>query len=190
MPACFACVPARPPGLGLPLWFFWIDPIGKPTHPSSELFSKSGQPCCWLSFVSIFMWQRGARTLPPLRLGSASSWWVRRTRPKQILENLKKGEDFAALAKQKSTDATADDGGYMGKVDPATLRPELREALKGVRPGANYRRHQGRRRVRHRESSAAVGVPEIKNASPGAKSADGRHRHHPLPAQCRWQERS
>ena len=53
----------------------------------------------------------------------------------QILERLQKGEDFATLAKHNSVDATADDGGYMGKVDPATLRPELREALKGVGPG-------------------------------------------------------
>ncbi len=53
----------------------------------------------------------------------------------RILESLKNGGDFAALAKQKSTDATADDGGYMGKIDPATLRPELRAALKGLEPG-------------------------------------------------------
>ena len=53
----------------------------------------------------------------------------------QILIRLRNGEDFAALAKEKSVDATADDGGYMGKVDPAALRPELREALKGISPG-------------------------------------------------------
>jgi len=53
----------------------------------------------------------------------------------QILIRLRNGEDFAALAKEKSVDATAEDGGYMGKVDLATLRPELREALKGISPG-------------------------------------------------------
>jgi tetratricopeptide (TPR) repeat protein len=53
----------------------------------------------------------------------------------RILERLKNGEDFATLAKRESVDATADDGGYMGKLDPATLRPELREALKGLGPG-------------------------------------------------------
>ena len=53
----------------------------------------------------------------------------------QILESLKKGADFVALAKQKSTDATAAEGGYMGKIDPSTLRPELREALRGIVPG-------------------------------------------------------
>jgi tetratricopeptide (TPR) repeat protein len=53
----------------------------------------------------------------------------------QILDRLKKGEDFAALAKEKSIDATAADGGYMGKMDPATLRSELRDALKGIAPG-------------------------------------------------------
>jgi PPIC-type PPIASE domain len=53
----------------------------------------------------------------------------------QILERLKKGEDFAILAQAKSTDATASDGGYMGKIDPATLRGELRDALAGLKPG-------------------------------------------------------
>ena len=53
----------------------------------------------------------------------------------QVLERLKAGYDFAALAKEKSTDPTADSGGYMGRMDPASLRPELREALEGVGPG-------------------------------------------------------
>ena len=53
---------------------------------------------------------------------------------KQILERLKAGYDFAALAKEKSIDPTADSGGYMGRMDPASLRPELRDAVKGVGP--------------------------------------------------------
>jgi tetratricopeptide (TPR) repeat protein len=53
----------------------------------------------------------------------------------QILERLKKGEDFAVLAKEKSTDPTADSGGYMGTMDPAMLRPEIKEALTGVGAG-------------------------------------------------------
>lgn len=51
-----------------------------------------------------------------------------------ILQQLKAGADFAALARQKSTDATAVDGGLLGQVDPAMLRPELRDALQGMRP--------------------------------------------------------
>jgi tetratricopeptide (TPR) repeat protein len=54
---------------------------------------------------------------------------------RQIVDQLKRGADFAALAKEKSTDPTSVDGGYMGKLDPATLRPELRDALQGVAPG-------------------------------------------------------
>jgi hypothetical protein len=53
----------------------------------------------------------------------------------QILEQLGKGADFAAIAREKSTDSTAADGGYMGKVDPASLRQELRDALKDLAPG-------------------------------------------------------
>ena len=53
----------------------------------------------------------------------------------QILDRLNAGEDFATVAKQKSTDATAEDGGYLGKVDPSTLRSELRDAIANVEPG-------------------------------------------------------
>jgi len=53
----------------------------------------------------------------------------------QILDRLKKGEDFGALAKGKSIDPNAEDYGYLGKVDVRTLRPELRQALKGLGPG-------------------------------------------------------
>jgi tetratricopeptide (TPR) repeat protein len=48
-----------------------------------------------------------------------------------VLKQLSAGTDFAVLAKEKSTDATASDGGYMGKLDPNQLRVELRDALQG-----------------------------------------------------------
>jgi hypothetical protein len=53
----------------------------------------------------------------------------------RILLQLKRGADFAGLAREKSTDATSVDGGFLGQIDPASLRPELREALQGLRPG-------------------------------------------------------
>jgi len=53
----------------------------------------------------------------------------------RILKQLESGFDFGVLAREKSTDATAIDGGFLGKVDPASLRPELRDALQGLRPG-------------------------------------------------------
>src|SRR6202022_2839672 len=53
----------------------------------------------------------------------------------QVLERVKKGEDFAALAKEFSIEPSASNGGYLGEVDPALLRPELREALVSLRPG-------------------------------------------------------
>jgi tetratricopeptide (TPR) repeat protein len=53
----------------------------------------------------------------------------------QILERLKNGEDFAGIAKSESIDPSASQGGYIGPVDLSTLRPELREALRGIHPG-------------------------------------------------------
>ena len=52
-----------------------------------------------------------------------------------LLDRLKTGDDFGVLAQEKSVDPTANDGGFMGKLDPATLRAELRDALRGVEPG-------------------------------------------------------
>ena len=53
----------------------------------------------------------------------------------QALEKLMAGYDFSTLAKEKSIDPTADSGGFMGRMNPADLRPELRDALQGVAPG-------------------------------------------------------
>jgi tetratricopeptide (TPR) repeat protein len=53
----------------------------------------------------------------------------------RILELLNRGADFGVLAQEKSVDATAADGGWMGEVAPGTLRAELRDALRGLQPG-------------------------------------------------------
>ncbi|HLV94093.1 MAG TPA: FG-GAP-like repeat-containing protein [Candidatus Acidoferrales bacterium] len=53
----------------------------------------------------------------------------------EVLDRLKKGEDFATLSKQLSIDPSASNGGYLGDVDPASMRPELRTALQSLKPG-------------------------------------------------------
>jgi tetratricopeptide (TPR) repeat protein len=53
----------------------------------------------------------------------------------QLLKRLEAGEDFATLAREKSIDPTASQGGSLGKIDPATLRTDLREAIATARPG-------------------------------------------------------
>ena len=57
------------------------------------------------------------------------------TEADRILQELRNGADFATLAKQTSIDPTAATGGYMGRLDPATLRVELRDALNKISPG-------------------------------------------------------
>jgi tetratricopeptide (TPR) repeat protein len=52
-----------------------------------------------------------------------------------VADRLHNGEDFSMLAKQESIDATSDEGGLMGKVNLSMLRPELRDALRGVKVG-------------------------------------------------------
>ena len=53
----------------------------------------------------------------------------------RILDRLKNGEDFAALAEEKSIDPTASVGGYLGRIAPRELRAELRDVLQGMVPG-------------------------------------------------------
>ena len=53
----------------------------------------------------------------------------------QILAALKSGADFQVLAKERSVDSTAAEGGHMEGLSPANLRPELRDALKGIKAG-------------------------------------------------------
>jgi tetratricopeptide (TPR) repeat protein len=71
-----------------------------------------------------------AKTIP-LRLIVVSS----AEEAEKILLQLRGGADFAVLAREKSVDATSLDGGFLGKVDPASLRAELRDALRGLAPG-------------------------------------------------------
>jgi tetratricopeptide (TPR) repeat protein len=52
-----------------------------------------------------------------------------------VLKQLHGGSDFSVLAKEKSIDATASDGGYMGKLDPSQLRVEIRDAIRGRTAG-------------------------------------------------------
>ena len=53
----------------------------------------------------------------------------------EVLARLRRGEDFGQVAKKHSIDATRANGGYLGKVQVRDLRPELRNALRGVQPG-------------------------------------------------------
>jgi tetratricopeptide (TPR) repeat protein len=67
----------------------------------------------------------------PLRLIVANS----EDEAQRIHDQLKGGADFAVLARLRSVDPTVEDGGFMGEVNPASLRQELRDALQGVLPG-------------------------------------------------------
>src|ERR1700677_4711281 len=52
-----------------------------------------------------------------------------------ILKQLKAGADFGVLAREKSIDTTAAQGGYLGRLSLASLRPELADAVRGISAG-------------------------------------------------------
>ncbi len=54
---------------------------------------------------------------------------------KHLLEQIRSGADFSAIARQFSQDAAARNGGDIGWVQPGQLEKELDEALLGMRPG-------------------------------------------------------
>ncbi|MGB6974973.1 MAG: FG-GAP-like repeat-containing protein [Terracidiphilus sp.] len=53
----------------------------------------------------------------------------------EALKRLRSGWNFEVVAKEESTDPSAANGGYLGRLSPADLQPEFRDALKGVGPG-------------------------------------------------------
>jgi tetratricopeptide (TPR) repeat protein len=57
------------------------------------------------------------------------------TEAQAVFARLRKGDDFAVVAREKSVDATSADGGFLGSVNPATLRIELRQAIASLKPG-------------------------------------------------------
>jgi len=83
----------------------------------------------------------------------------------RVLQQLESGVDFAALAKKVSIDPSASNGGYMGKVAPASLRAELRDALKTLSPG------QSSKIVKSSEGYAILRVLPVSEKSPKAQAA-------------------
>ncbi len=53
----------------------------------------------------------------------------------KVIKEFKAGTDFGVLAKERSIDSTADDGGYLGRLNPVQLQPELRDAVNTIRAG-------------------------------------------------------
>ena len=53
----------------------------------------------------------------------------------RVLGRLKAGENFAVVARNESTAPSAENGGWLGKLPLAQLRPEVRRALDGLTPG-------------------------------------------------------
>ena len=56
----------------------------------------------------------------------------------RILDTLRGGADFAALARNNSIDPSANNGGYIGNIDPNMLRQELRDTLRGMSPITHF----------------------------------------------------
>ena len=54
---------------------------------------------------------------------------------RKVLDRLRKGDAFSRVAKEVSIDPTAADNGFLGTIQPDALRPELRDALKGLGSG-------------------------------------------------------
>jgi tetratricopeptide (TPR) repeat protein len=57
------------------------------------------------------------------------------TEATDVLRQLNAGWDFSVLAKEKSIDPTSIDGGYLGKLSPAQLRSDLRNAVADLTTG-------------------------------------------------------
>lgn len=75
--------------------------------------------------------QATAQPSSQLRIIVVNSQWE----AEQLLQRLRNGDEFSELARQKSIDPSAANGGLLAPIDPSTLRIELRKALSGAEPG-------------------------------------------------------
>jgi len=91
-----------------------------------------GRLCVVAVVFALFLGWSAGQDAVPLRMIVVNS----ADEAEKIQAELKRGADFAVLAREKSVDATAIDGGLMGRVDPGTLRAELRTALQGLEAGS------------------------------------------------------
>ena len=94
----------------------------------------------------------------------------------RVRAELEKGADFAVLAREKSVDATSLDGGLLGKVDPSTLREEIRAALRGLAPGQIspvFRIPSGFAIVKVLAPDELAGIAESQRARQAAIRAEG-----------------
>ena len=69
-----------------------------------------------------------SRCRPSRKCTPATSWCRPRTKPRRSKPQLKKGADFATLAKEKSKDPGAADGGDLGYFTKDQMVPEFAEA--------------------------------------------------------------
>src|SRR5215475_7005326 len=58
-----------------------------------------------------------------------------REEAERLLERVRNGEDFAALARASSLDPSAADGGLLGRIAISTLRPDLQTVLRALNAG-------------------------------------------------------
>jgi len=67
--------------------------------------------------------------------GGSRVWNESKKKAEEIIKLVKEGKDFAALAKERSEDPFAKNGGDMGWAHKGSLFPEIEEAASKLKPG-------------------------------------------------------
>src|ERR1700683_2177485 len=81
-----------------------------------------------VAVLGLILFSRVARTGDDANATAVRLIVVNSAEDAQAIENrLKAGADFAVLAREASVDPTSASGGFLGKIDPASLRDELRD---------------------------------------------------------------
>ena len=128
--------------------------------------------CLLLALAVFALGQELTSTAIPLRILVLNS----AEEAARVRVELEKGADFAVLARQKSVDATSLDGGLLGKVDPSTLREEIRTAVRGLAPGQIspvFRMPSGFAIVKVLPPDEFAGIAESQRARQAAIRAEG-----------------
>lgn len=127
---------------------------------------------CLLALVLVAPGQQPTSTAVPLRILVVNS----AEELTRLRAEIEKGADFAVLARQKSIDATSLDGGLLGRVDPSTLRAEIRTALQGLTPGQispTFRLPSGFAIIKLLPPDEVAGIEESRRTRQAAVLAEG-----------------
>lgn len=121
--------------------------VGKVSKSKSEEFKKKAADSVNEAFLRDYYKKNLEKFKEPEKIhlrtilvkadpsGGSRAWNESKKKAEEIIKLIKEGKDFATLARERSEDPFAKDGGDMGWAHKGSLFPEIEEAASKLKPG-------------------------------------------------------